>query len=265
MKKWLFMALLVVLMTKTTTTHAIAELPNNLFVNAEIVNAYSDYYIAVTDDIERDISIDRYSVYLPLSSYYEFENGGLDSVIEFYDDDGTLKDTIYFINIMTDIGGWFSFEDSAESYDYFNIKIATNLNSYSTSLYNGLNDEMWVSDYSDLFGIQQAYNDAYQTGYNDGLVDGGDIKESVIESQFGILTDSNDDGLDDKAFNDGYSNGLADGLDESEIDGLGWIRALFNLFDMIFEIELLPNISIGLILGVVLVPPLALKIYGWLT
>lgn len=236
------------------------DVPPNLFNDIDIINTYSTYWIGLTNEIEKS-SVDEFSVYIPISSYIEFENAGNESKVIFYDDDGTVKDEILLSSVTYSLGGWLNFNETSYSYDYIKVQIAFNFDSIPSGFYSYMVQNFWISEQSPLFVADKtdAFNDGYEKGFNDGKND----KEMEIESIFGILTDTDDNGFDDKSFTAGINYAIDQ--NDFDVDWIQNIKVFFGLFNVIFDIELIPGLSLGILLGIVLIPPLALKVYGWLT
>jgi len=118
--------------------------------------------------------------------------------------------------------------------------------------------------------IEYAYNLGFTEGsatattdaYLEGLSDGADNIHAYYQDLFDgegceLLTDNNDDGYLDCSYNQGLSDG--------GVVGQSWIVVFFSLFDTIFSIELLPGLTIGIILGIVIIPPIVIGVIKWIT
>jgi hypothetical protein len=88
-------------------------------------------------------------------------------------------------------------------------------------------------------------NPSYDIGYNQGYQDATDYFENIANDSYDI------------GFSEGYSNAL----DESE-NSFEWIETFFTIFDSFFSIQILPNISFGLLTAVVVVPAVVMKFFG---
>ncbi len=115
---------------------------------------------------------------------------------------------------------------------------------YQQGYDTGLTDAISISDYESAFnwGVQVGYNQAvnelgsYDAGYSDGVADG--LADGLAEGY-------------NSGYSVGYSIGKTDGYNEGINDSVsqGWLLSIFNLFGTVLAIELLPNITIGFLVG----------------
>ncbi len=115
---------------------------------------------------------------------------------------------------------------------------------YQEGYDTGLTDAISISDYESAFnwGVQVGYNQAvnehgsYDAGYSDGVSDG--LSQGLLEGY-------------NSGYDIGYSAGKSDGFNEgvSENISQSWIIGIFDLFGTVLAIELLPNITIGFLVG----------------
>ena len=101
----------------------------------------------------------------------------------------------------------------------------------------------YFSGYSD--GINVADGDIYSSGYEDGKVDG---YNEAVETYSNDYTNGYDEGIIDGK-DEGYDEGYDDG---STFDNSSWLKTMFFAIGWLFSIELLPNVSIGLIASMLL-------------
>jgi hypothetical protein len=96
--------------------------------------------------------------------------------------------------------------------------------------------------------------------YNSGVIDGEENKTptgiweyNANDDLFIFLNDGTrfeiGEGPYLYAYNDAFDEGYVEGINSTSF-GFGWITAFFGMFGAIFSIELLPGLSIGLIVGV---------------
>lgn len=165
------------------------------------------------------------------------------------------------------------------SYTLFELQMDYNWTSVKLYFYSNANEPdsllSWSNSMEDSIYLSTAYyywgdsslmteiENAYNLGYTDGTTaTQQDVYDNGYSSGWTVgynegLTDSGQE-----AYDEGYLVGYADG--EATDYGQSWIITFFGLFDVIFAIELLPGLTIGILTGIVLIPPIALGVIKWL-
>lgn len=99
-------------------------------------------------------------------------------------------------------------------------------------------------------GVDDGYDAGYQTGKNQGYLEGKD--EGYTE---GYQTGH------DEGYTEGHDEGYQDGQDD--LSGLGWFKYAMQVAQSFFDLELIPNISLGAIFGGLLILFLVVWILSW--
>ena len=141
---------------------------------------------------------------------------------------------------------------------YLSLDISSVRGNMDTAQANKLMDD-WITNTKVYIGDDPIYLQGYQDAMNDlshKVDDAYDLGYSHARAVFGELIQGT--WIDaETRYNQGVSDGYGQGLIDADFTGLDWIMTFFGLFSMIFSIELLPNITIGLIIGV----PIMFKLF----
>jgi len=149
---------------------------------------------------------------------FTYDNPGdyIDGFIRLHETGGDSNWLLLMVDVYSENGQ--TFEPVTAGTVIFNLEPITD-GSYSAGYTDGYDAGLQENN-------EQAFNDGFSAGYDDGYTDG-----QVYY------------------YNQGYDAGFQDGLNEDAF-GMGWLLAFFGLFGQIFSIQLLPGLTIGMIVGI---------------
>lgn len=212
---------------------------------------YQDYYFMTTNYVEIETGRKVISVFVPdFTNIITSMGENTEQSIIFLD---INYNEIKKVPVFGRLTGWFNYviPDNAFAFKY-NVLVGGPLPSNYIYEWN----EIAYIGYGDLLDIyQQAWSDAYDYGYDEGVTEGYYIHyDNIFDYGYddGLIV-GYDEGYDE-GYGVGYGVGYNDGVaTNSDFSFTGLLTQIFLGVGSVLGIELLPNITIGALVAVPIV------------
>lgn len=263
MKKLLFLSVLLFASFNLQTLHA-EDVPdaNNIIYDYTYTGTPSQLEFASYFSIE---PVEYLTIKMNAWSDTSLNTSDISLQVLFYDDNNNYIDDVEIpLNDGFELLRFYTFDVVEDIHQiYFTITDTNNgideFNSSSRNAFQGLIASTQADYYfyeRELIQDTPAYEIGYERGYELGLL--------YYENNYGVFTDEEpNDGFDDASYNKGFQDGMEEGMENDYSQG--WIRSLLSSFDVIFSIELLPHLSIGTLIGIVIIPRIVIGVVKWLS
>lgn len=230
--------------------------PTSINTYATFSNLYSNHWAVLLVKTPLGTYSTNKDLYMYIHSpipgdLVSIKQGSLNSTVTFYNSSNQIVETLNFNDFSGGdlIAGWYKVSASnipsdATQFSFTIMSLSTSLWPSPTLLeFNNLSYYAYTDDLQlTMFfedSVNQAYNDGfnhgydigYDNGYNVGYDDGYSIQQGDLDSAY------------DRGYDDGYNNGIA--VEQLDIWSALWMA--FTTPFTLFEIEMLPGITIGMI------------------
>lgn len=263
MKKLLILCVVLFASFNLQTLHA-EDVPeeHNIIYDFEYTGTPSQLEFASYFSVE---PIEYLTIKMDSWSDTSLNTSDLELNVLLYDDNNNFIDAYDIgLNDGFDLLKFYTYDISEDVHQiYFTITDSNNgIDEYNSSSRNSFEDLIASTQEDYYFYERELIQDtpAYEIGYERGF----ELGLLYYENNYGIFIDEEpNDGYDDESYNKGVQDGLEQGLENDYSQG--WIRTLLSSFDVIFSIELLPHLSIGTLIGIIIIPRVVIGVVKWLS